>query len=86
MSLKISMVFFIKKATRKKKKEIYNVRFSVKEFSILVNTPLADLMASVIPALSNPFKIDLSVVSGSCTFQLSNVHARVSNQTFSTTF
>ena len=79
------MVFFIKKKATRKKKEIYNARFSVKEFSILANTSLADLMASVIRALSNPFKIDLSVVSGSCTFQLSNVYARVSNQTFSTT-
>ena len=45
MYSKISMVFFSKKkATRKK---IYNTRFSVKGFSILVKTLFPDLTASV---------------------------------------
>ena len=33
-------------------------RFSAKGFSILSNTPFADLTASVMPPLSNPFSID----------------------------
>ena len=78
MYLKISMALFIKnKATRKK---IDNVRFSVKGFPILADTLFADLTVSDIPALSNPFS---RIVLGSHTFQLSNVHARFSNQTSS---
>ena len=45
-----------------KKMQIYIyisfARFSVKGFSILANTSFADLTASVMQALSNPFRID----------------------------
>ena len=70
----------INTATRTK---IYNARFAVKGFSILANTSFDELTDSVVPALINPFMINPFRCLGSYSFQLSNVHARVLNQTFS---